>query len=117
VPATPQTRGLIGKAEFAVMRPSSVLINVGRGSLVDESAMIAALEEGRLRGAALDVYETEPLPSGHPFYRSENVLLSPHCADHTPGFAELDMEFFMQNLQRFLKGKPLGNIVNKDAGY
>jgi phosphoglycerate dehydrogenase-like enzyme len=116
-PDTPQTQRLIGKAEFAVMKASAVLINVGRGSAVDEAAMIDALEQGRLRGAALDVYETAPLPSGHPFYRLENVLLSPHCADHTPGFYELDMEFFMQNLQRFLNGVPLRNVVDKQAGY
>ncbi len=116
-PDTPQTQRLIGKAEFAVLKASAVLINVGRGSAIDEAAMIDALEQGRLRGAALDVYETAPLPSGHPFYRLENVLLSPHCADHTPGFYELDMEFFMQNLQRFLNGEPLRNVVDKQAGY
>jgi len=116
-PATPQTAKLIGKAEFQVMKPSSVVINVGRGWLIDEAALIHALECGRLRGAALDVFETTPLPPGHPFYRLENVLLSPHCADHTPGFYELDMEFFIQNLQRFLRGEPLRNVVDKEAGY
>lgn len=116
-PGTPQSRGLIGKAEFAVMKSSSVLINVGRGSVVDESAMVNALAHGRLKGAALDVYETEPLHSGHRLYRLENVLLSPHCADHTPGINELDMEFFMQNLQRYLNGEPLRNVVDKQAGY
>jgi phosphoglycerate dehydrogenase-like enzyme len=116
-PATPQTRMLIGKAEFADMKRSAVLINVGRGSSVDETAMIDALQRGRIRGAALDVYENEPLLSGHPLYGLENVLLSPHCADHTPDFYELDMEFFMQNLQRFLTGEPLGNVVDKKAGY
>jgi phosphoglycerate dehydrogenase-like enzyme len=116
-PATPQTRRLIGKAEFAVMKASAVLINIGRGSLVDEAALIDALEQGRIRGAALDVYEIEPLPPGHPFYRLENVLVSPHCADHTPGFSERDMEVFMQNLQCFLNGEPLHNVVDKRAGY
>jgi phosphoglycerate dehydrogenase-like enzyme len=116
-PDTPQTRRLIGKAELAVMKASAVLINVGRGSAVDETALIDALEQGGIRGAALDVYETAPLPSGHPFYRLENVLLSPHCADHTPGFYERDMEFFLQNLQRFLSGQPLRNVVDKEAGY
>jgi phosphoglycerate dehydrogenase-like enzyme len=116
-PATPQTRRLIGKTEFEAMKPSAVFINVGRGSSVDEPAMIEALQHGRIRGAALDVYENEPLPPGHPLYRLENVLLSPHCADHTPDFYELDMEFFLQNLQRFLKGEPLGNVVDKEAGY
>jgi phosphoglycerate dehydrogenase-like enzyme len=116
-PATPQTRRLIGKAEFEAMKRSSVFINVGRGSSVDEPAMIEALQHGRIRGAALDVYEIEPLPPGHPLYRLENLLLSPHCADHTPDFYELDMEFFVQNLHRFLKGEPLGNVVDKEAGY
>ena len=99
------------------MKNSAILINVGRGSLVDELVMIDALQRGLIRGAALDVYETEPLPSSHPFYRMENVLLSPHCADHTPGFAELDMEFFMQNLRKFLNSEPLENVVDKQAGY
>lgn len=116
-PATRQTRMLIGKAEFAAMKRSAVFINVGRGSSVDETAMIDALQRGRIRGAALDVYENEPLPSGHPLYGLENVLLSPHCADHTPDFYELDMEFFVQNLQGFLKGEPLRNVVDKEAGY
>jgi phosphoglycerate dehydrogenase-like enzyme len=116
-PATPETRKLIGKAEFAVMKTSAVFINVGRGSSVDETMMIEVLEKGRIRGAALDVYETEPLPAGHPFYRLENVLLSPHCADHTPGFYEVDMEFFVQNLRRFTNDEPLGNVVDKKAGY
>ena len=116
-PHTPQTRRLIGKVELAVMKASAVLINVGRGSLVDETALVDALEQGRIRGAALDVYETAPLPSAHPFYRLENVLLSPHYADHTPGFNERDMEFFTQNLQRFLNGEPLRNVVDKEAGY
>ena len=116
-PATPLTRRLIGRSGFAVMKPSAVLINVGRGSSVDEAAMIDALEQGRIRGAALNVYETEPLPSGHPFYHRENVLLSPHCAYHTPGFCEHDMDFFVQNLQRFLQGDPLENVVDKEAGY
>jgi phosphoglycerate dehydrogenase-like enzyme len=116
-PSTPQTRRLIGAAEFAVMKASGVLINIGRGSLVDEAAMIDALQHGQIRGAALDVYETEPLPPGHPMYRLKNLLLCPHCADHTPNFLELDMECFIQNLQRFLRGEPLMNVVDKDAGY
>jgi phosphoglycerate dehydrogenase-like enzyme len=116
-PSTPQTQRLVGEAEFAVMKTSTVLINVGRGSLVDEAAMIEALERGRIRGAAMDVYETEPLPRGHTFYRLKNLLLSPHCANHVPGFGELDMECFIHNLQRFLRGEPLENVVDKDAGY
>ena len=82
-PLTPETRGMIGEAEFAAMKPSAVVINVGRGPVIDEPAMLKALTEGRIKGAGLDVFTHEPLPDGHPFYKMENVLLSPHCADHT----------------------------------
>ena len=84
LPLTAQTQGLIAEAEFAVMKKNAVLINVGRGPTIDEPAMIKALSDNRIRAAALDVFDREPLPRGHPFYSLENVLLSPHCADHTP---------------------------------
>jgi phosphoglycerate dehydrogenase-like enzyme len=116
-PSTRDTRGLIGEAEIACMKPEAVVMNVGRGSLIDERALIPALEHKRIRGAALDVFETEPLPPGHPFYRLKNVLLSPHCADHTPDWLDLAMECFMRNLERFQKGEALENIVDKTAGY
>jgi len=116
-PGTPQTRRLLGEAEFAVMKACAVLINVGRGSLVDEAALIDALQHGRIRGAALDVFEIEPLPPGHAFYGLKNLLLAPHCADHTPGFYEQDVKFFVRNFQRFLGGEPLENVVDKAAGY
>ena len=99
------------------MKPDAVLINVGRGSLVKETALVQALREKRLRGAALDVFEIEPLPSGHPFYGMENVLLSPHSADHTPDCQVLAMDCFLRNLARFQRGGPLENIVDKTAGY
>jgi len=116
-PLTPETRGLVGAAEIAAMKPSAVLINVGRGPIVDESALVAALQEGRIRGAALDVFDKEPLPPEHPFYRLENVLLSPHCADNTPGWLEGSMRFFLENLERFRNGEPLLNLVDKKRGY
>src|SRR5689334_19723637 len=75
VPLTPESRGLVGKAEFEAMKPSAVLINIGRGPVVDEQALVDALERRRIRGAALDVFDIEPLPAGHPFYKLENVLL------------------------------------------
>jgi phosphoglycerate dehydrogenase-like enzyme len=116
-PLTEETRGMIDDAELAVMKPSAVIMNVGRGPVIVESALIAALEEGRLKGAALDVFDTEPLPAGHPFYRMPNVLLSPHAADHTFGWNDLGMLKFIDNFERFRQGQPLENIVDKKAGY
>jgi phosphoglycerate dehydrogenase-like enzyme len=116
-PSTSETRHLIGRPEIASLKADAVLINVGRGSVVDEAALISALEANRIRGAALDVFETEPLPAGSPFYRLENVLLSPHCADHTTCWRELALECFLRNLERFQKEEPLENIVDKHAGY
>jgi len=116
-PLTSETRGMIGEAELAAMKPSAVIINVGRGPVIVESALIAALEQGRLKGAALDVFDTEPLPSGHPFYRLPNVLLSPHSADHVVGWFDLGMHKFIENFERFRNGQPLENLVDKRAGY
>jgi phosphoglycerate dehydrogenase-like enzyme len=117
VPLTEQTLGLIGDAEFAVMKKSVVVINVGRGPTVDERAMIKALSENRIRGAALDVFDQEPLPQDHPFYSLENLLLSPHCADHTPDWLNNAMRFFLAQLERFRRGEILLNIVDKRLGY
>ena len=116
-PGTPQTRGMIGQREIGLMKADAIVINVGRGSLVHEAALVEALQQKRIRGAALDVFEVEPLPPGHPFYAMENVLLSPHAADHTPGYLGLGMESFIRNLQRFQNGEPLANVVDKTAGY
>jgi phosphoglycerate dehydrogenase-like enzyme len=116
-PLTAETRGLIGAAEFAAMKPNAVVINLGRGPVIDEAAMIAALTENRIKGAALDVFDTEPLPAGHPFYSLENVLLSPHCADHTPDWTDQAMLFFLAQFERYRKGEPLQNVVKKDQGY
>jgi phosphoglycerate dehydrogenase-like enzyme len=116
-PLTARTRGFIGDAEIGAMKPAGVLINVGRGPVVDERALLRALEEQRIRGAALDVFEQEPLPAGHPFYRLENLLLSPHSADHTEGWIEQSMEVFLDNFARFREGAPLRNVVDKRSGY
>jgi phosphoglycerate dehydrogenase-like enzyme len=116
-PLTPETRGLMGAAEFAAMKREAVLVNVGRGPVVDEAALIQALSQGLVKGAALDVFEREPLPAGHPFYRLENVLLSPHSADHTPDWLERAMRQFLGQFERFRKGEPLANVVDKKLGY
>ena len=99
------------------MKPNAVVINVGRGPVIDEAAMVRALTEGRIKGAALDVFDTEPLPADHPFYSLENVLLSPHCADHTSDWTEQAMRFFLAQFERYRKGEPLVNVVKKELGY
>src|SRR6266851_273137 len=116
-PLNAETHGLIGEAEFAAMHASAVIINVGRGPVIDERAMIKALSEQKIKGAALDVFDEEPLPNGHPFYKLENVLLSPHCADHTPDWLDNAMRFFIAQFERFRRGEPLLNVVAKKLGY
>jgi phosphoglycerate dehydrogenase-like enzyme len=116
-PLNAETVGLVGAAEFAAMKPTSVIINVGRGPVIDERAMIDALSQHKIKGAALDVFDEEPLPTGHPFYKLENVLLSPHCADHTPDWLDNAMRFFLAQFERFRRGEPLLNVVDKNLGY
>ena len=116
-PLTPDTKGLVDSAAIAAMNPAGVLINVGRGAVIDEAALVDALQHKRIRGAALDVLEQEPLPAGHPFYAMDNLLLSPHCADHTQTWIDDAMQFFTENLERFLRGEPLENVVEKRLGY
>jgi phosphoglycerate dehydrogenase-like enzyme len=116
-PLTADTHHLIGESVFRALRPGAVLVNVGRGPVVDETSLLAALDQGRLRGAALDVFEQEPLPPDHPFWRMESVLLSPHTADHTAGWEAATMPVFLENLRRFRDGEPLLNLVDKSRGY
>ena len=107
-PLTPETRGMIGEAEFQSMKPTAVVINIGRGPVIDEAAMVRALAAKRIKGAALDVFDTEPLPQGHPYYSMENLLLSPHCADHTPDWTQQGMRFFLSQFERFSQGQAAG---------
>jgi phosphoglycerate dehydrogenase-like enzyme len=116
-PLTPETRGMIAQPEFDAMLPDAVVINIGRGPVIDEAALIRALTENRIKGAALDVFDKEPLPDGHPFYKLPNVLLSPHCADHTPDWTEQAMRFFLVQFERYNRAQPLQNVVKKELGY
>ena len=116
-PLTPTTRGLIGENQIAAMKPDAVVINIGRGPVIHEASLLAALQANKIRGAALDVFTVEPLPAGHAFYKLQNVLLSPHSADHTSGWRDLAVKFFLENFARFAKGEPLENVVDKHAGY
>lgn len=116
-PETAQTRGLIGARELARMKRDAVLINVGRGSLVDEAALVDALRSGRIRGAGLDVFATEPLPADHPLWALPNVLITPHVSACTHRFWEREVALIEENLARYLAGRPLLNLVDKQAGY
>ncbi len=118
-PLTPDTHHLISDAEFKVMKSTALVINVGRGPVIDEAALIRALQTQQIRGASLDVFEHEPLPDSSPLWSMDNVLISPHCTDRTtdPDFMDLSMQVFIENLHRYQKGDPLENVVDKTAGY
>jgi len=116
-PLTAETQAMIGEREFSAMKPNAVVINLGRGPVIEERALIQALANGRIKGAGLDVFDQEPLPIGHPFYKLENVLLSPHCADHTPDWLDQAMQFFIEQFKRFRDGQPLMHVVDKKLGY
>jgi phosphoglycerate dehydrogenase-like enzyme len=117
LPLTPETRHMISDAQFAAMKPTAVIVNVGRGPVIDQAAMVRALTAKRIKGAGLDVFEEEPLPAGDPMYKLENVLLSPHCADHTRDWLEQAVHFFLDQDRRFTAGEPLENVVDKRLGY
>lgn len=116
-PLTPETYHLIGDDEFAQMRPSTIMVNVARGSVVDEPALIKALTEQRLAGAVLDVFEDEPLPDDSPLWDMPNVLVSPHSASRVPGENALITELFIDNLRRYLAGQPLRNVYSRARGF
>jgi len=119
-PDTPGTRGMIDRAALAKMRRGAVLVNVARGRLVDEDALVDALRTGRLRGAGLDVFRTEPLPEGHPLWAFENALLTPHVSAVSQGFWRREADLIVRNLERYLTDVPLSeweNVVDKEAGY
>ncbi len=118
-PLTPETRHMISDAQFQAMKPEAIVINVGRGPVIDEAALIRALQNNQIAGASLDVFEEEPLPKSSPLWDMENVLISPHCTDRTtdPDWLELSMRFFVENFGRYEKGEPLENVVDKQAGY
>jgi phosphoglycerate dehydrogenase-like enzyme len=117
LPLTAETHHMISDAQFAAMKPTAVVVNVGRGPVIDQTAMVRALTAKRIKGAGLDVFEQEPLPPGDPMYSLENVLLSPHCADHTAEWLNQAMRFFLDQYRRFSNGEPLENVVNKNLGY
>ncbi len=104
--ATPETRHFLNGERLAQMRPEAFLVNTARGSLVDEIALVELLRKKHLAGAALDVFETEPLPSGHPLAAMSNVLLTPHAAGMTPEVIQTGLAMAVENIENFLKGTP-----------
>ena len=116
-PVTPATQGMIAQSELRSMKPDAVLINVGRGALVDEPALIEALKEHTIRGAALDVFAEEPLPPESPLWDLENLLITPHTAGMTEKLWERHYLLFSDNLHRYLEGQELTGLVDKITGY
>jgi len=116
-PHTAETRGAVSRAVLARLPHDAIVVNVSRGTLVDETALLDALDAPRLRGAALDVFATEPLPAGHPFWHHPRVLVSPHVAAVTTRFWERETGLIVENIRRYLAGSPLANTVDLEAGY
>jgi len=116
-PLTPSTRGLIGAAELAALKPGALFADVSRGGVVDQTALCRSLANGHIAGAALDVFETEPLPPESPLWDLPNVLISPHCSSVFAGWEVASFDLFLANLRRWIAGEPLHNIVDPDRGY
>jgi len=114
---TPATRHLIGEEELGRMKPTAYITNIGRGGLIDEPALIAALQANQIAGAGLDVFATEPLPADSPLWDMPNVLITPHTSGSSPRSHDRLMELFCQNLRRYLAGEKLLNVADKAAGY
>jgi phosphoglycerate dehydrogenase-like enzyme len=117
LPLTSKTRALIKEEEFAVMKPTAYLINVSRGDVVDYKALLQALQENRLAGAALDVFPEEPLPQSNPLWRAPNVLISPHIGGTSWAYKERAIALFIENMRRYLSGSSLYNWFDPEKGY
>ncbi len=116
-PLTDETRHMIGPGELAAMKPSAYLVCVSRGGIIDEDALFEALRSKRLAGAGLDVCEIEPLPGDSPLWEAPNLVLTPHCAGASQHRSRKTFEFLRDNLERYLRGEPLVNVVDKGKGY
>jgi phosphoglycerate dehydrogenase-like enzyme len=116
-PLTPETRSMLDAEAIGLMKSSAYLINIARGAVVDESALITALSEGRIAGAGLDTFYTEPLPPESPFWSLPNVLVTPHCSGFSPRIPERAIALFLDNLSRYQNGICLRNLVDQTVGY
>jgi len=116
-PGTLETKGLIGAPQFAAMKEGAYLVNVSRGGVVEERALIDALDAGRISGAALDVFETEPLPADSPLWKDRRVVLTQHISGLACDYEERVRALFKENLARYLAGDPLVNVIDRRVGY
>jgi phosphoglycerate dehydrogenase-like enzyme len=116
-PSTPDTLGIFDAAAFQAMKPSAYFICISRGGIADDTALLQALREGWIAGAGLDAHGVEPLPADSPFWDLPNVIVTPHNGATTPATAQRGVDIFVDNLQRYLAGQPLRNVVDKSAGY
>jgi phosphoglycerate dehydrogenase-like enzyme len=117
VPLTNDTRKMIGSEELASMKPTAYLIDISRGGVVDSTALLAALREKKIAGAALDVHSEEPLPQDSPFWKFANVIITPHISGITPNYNDRVIALFEENLHRYLSDSHLYNEFNLDRGY
>lgn len=117
LPLTEETRGLIGARELDIMKETAYLINVSRGGIVDEVALVEALRAGKIAGAALDVFEQEPLPSDSDLWSLENLIITPHIASWSSDYRARAAEVFCRNLERFLAGEPLSHVIDRQRNY
>jgi phosphoglycerate dehydrogenase-like enzyme len=117
LPLTPETRGMFGATELRRMKPSSWLLNVGRGATVDEQALLAALHDGIIGGAAIDAWVEEPLPPDHPAWTTPNLIIWPHHSGSSPENTRRGLDLFADNVRRFVRGEELLNVVDLEAGY
>lgn len=117
LPLTSETRGFLSLKEMSMMKPSGIIVNVGRGAVIDESDLVKALTQETIAGAGLDVFETEPLPANSPLWRMDNVVITPHTAGPAPENKRKSLDILVENLQRMKKGEPFVNLVDKKLGY
>lgn len=117
IPLTPITRNLLGPTELAVLKPTAYLVDIGRGGVIDQAALIAALRDRKIAGAALDVFPEEPLPADNPLWKLPNVILTPHIAGYSSAYDARAVALFAENLTRYLAGLPLYNQINLEKGY
>jgi len=117
LPLTDKTHNFFAEELFHAMKPTAFFVNIGRGGTVNEKDLVRALKKGWIAGAGLDVFETEPLPESSPLWKMDNVILTPHVSGFTPEYDERAVDLFTENLRRYLGGKPLLNLVNREIGY